>query len=65
VNGGGIHSLYALLTSFLNPIGGDVTWNFQKFLVDRQGNVTAMFNPSISPADKSLVSELEELLKQK
>ena len=64
VKGRDIHPLYALLTSSPKPIGGDVTWNFQKFLVDRQGNVTAKFSPSTSPGDQSLVSEIEELLKQ-
>ena len=64
VKGRNIHPIYTVLTSSPKPIGGDVTWNFQKFLVDRQGNVTAKFNPSTSPGDKSLVSEIEELLKQ-
>jgi glutathione peroxidase len=29
----------------------DITWNFEKFLVDREGNVVARFGPQVTPED--------------
>lgn len=40
---------------------GDIKWNFEKFLVDRQGNVVKRFDPTVTP-DK-LESSIESLLK--
>ncbi len=62
VKGKDIHPLYAELTSEPEPVGGDVRWNFQKFLVDRSGKVAAKFSPSTPPNDKALVEKVEELL---
>jgi glutathione peroxidase len=42
------HPLYAALTSSVEPIG-DVKWNFEKFLVDRQGNVVGRYPSSTTP----------------
>jgi glutathione peroxidase len=39
-----------------------VTWNFQKYLVDRQGNVAAKFNPEMDPDDPRIVAKIEELI---
>ncbi|MBM3940630.1 MAG: glutathione peroxidase [SAR202 cluster bacterium] len=64
VRGRDIHPLYAAITSRPAPIGGEVTWNFQKYLVDRRGNVVAKFPPSLSPRDRSIVAKIDELLKQ-
>src|SRR4051794_23322526 len=41
VLGEDIHPLYAEITSSPEPLGGDVRWNFQKYLVDREGNLVA------------------------
>jgi glutathione peroxidase len=54
--------LYKQLTTMPEPIGGPVTWNFQKYLVDRQGNVVAMFDPPVKPDDTRLTNEIERLL---
>ncbi len=62
VKGKDIHSLYALLTSQPRPVGGDVTWNFQKFLVDRNGAIAAKFSPSTEPDDQALERKIEDLL---
>ena len=37
----------------------DVMWNFEKFLIDRHGNVAGRFAPDITPDDPSLVQALE------
>ncbi len=51
VNGPGRAALYQWLTSrATRPEGpGDIVWNFAKFVVDRQGSVTARFSPRLQP----------------
>lgn len=44
------------------PVKGDVSWNFEKFLVDREGRVVGRFDPSVSPVDPKLLAQLEALL---
>jgi glutathione peroxidase len=40
----------------------DILWNFEKFLIDRNGQVTDRFNPDISPDHDVVVSRVEALL---
>ena len=40
-----------------NP--SDITWNFEKFIVDRHGKVVARFNPDVTPDDPRLLKALE------
>ena len=44
VKGEGIHALYHYLTT-QSPFPGEIEWNFQKFLVDRHGQVIARYRP--------------------
>ena len=62
VKGDDIHPLYAAITTQPEPIGGDVQWNFQKYVVDRQGKLAAKFLPMVTPDDAALVAKVEELL---
>ena len=51
VNGAGATELYQILKSE-QPGEGDsaeITWNFEKFLVDRDGNVVQRFGPQTTP----------------
>ncbi len=51
VNGEGTAPLYRLLKE-AQPGDGDspdITWNFEKFLVDRSGNVVRRFPPPTTP----------------
>lgn len=64
VKGEGQHPLYRKLTSLPAPVGGEVQWNFQKYLVDRRGEVVAKFDPRTAPDDPGLVAKIEELLGQ-
>jgi len=41
---------------------GDVSWNFEKFLVGKDGNVIARFQPAIQPLDEELVAAIEVAL---
>jgi len=62
VVGADAHPVYAYLTSLPKPIGGPVEWNFQKYLVDREGNVVARFESDTKPEDPALVSAIDRLL---
>ena len=62
VKGEDIHPLYRSITTQPEPIGGDIQWNFQKYLVDRSGNVAAKFLPMTTPDDPALVAQVEALL---
>ena len=64
VNGAGRAPLYRWLTSQpTQPDGpGDVMWNFGKFLLDKQGNVVARFNPRVAPDAAELSSAIEKTL---
>lgn len=56
--------LYHYLTdASSNPaFPGDITWNFEKFLVDRSGRVVARFSPKVEPTAPELVSAIEQAL---
>ena len=62
VKGDDIHPLYRELTTMPEPIGGDVMWNFQKYLVDREGNVVEKIGPMTTPDDPAVGSKIEALL---
>ena len=64
VKGTGIHPLFAHLTDAkANPeAGGDIRWNFTKFLVDRKGNVVARFEPADEPQSDKVVDAIEKAL---
>lgn len=57
--------LYRYLTDKKqNPkTGGDIKWNFTKFLIGRDGTVVARFEPEVTPEDPSLVKAIENALK--
>ena len=61
VKGRKIHPLYKYLTdSETNPkTRGKITWNFNKFLVDRNGNIVSRFDSKVEPLDDQLVSAVE------
>lgn len=64
VNGNGACDLYKFLTSQnVEPAGdGNVSWNFEKFLVDRDGKLIARFSPRTRPSDAELVKAVEAAL---
>jgi glutathione peroxidase len=66
VKGDGIHPLYQYLTKEANPaVAGDVTWNFQKYLVNRQGKVVAKFDPKTKPDTADVTAAIEKELAAK
>lgn len=64
VKGEGQAPLYRFLTETeTQPVpAGDVSWNFEKFLVDPDGRVIARFSPSTEPLDPALVAVIEKNL---
>ncbi len=64
VNGPGRHPLYDELTRQPDVEGtaGDVTWNFEKFLVSPAGEVVARFRPQTVPDDPAVVAAIEAQL---
>ena len=64
VNGPGRHPIYAELTKAEDAEGkaGDITWNFEKFLVSADGDVVGRFRPQVEPEDQGLVKAIEASL---
>ncbi|MFD7135699.1 glutathione peroxidase [Streptomyces sp. NPDC059894] len=61
VNGEGRHSLYERLVGFADAAGhdGDIRWNFEKFLIGRDGSVVARFSPQTEPESAEVVAAIE------
>jgi len=62
VNGAGRHPLYAFLTSPETGIAGDISWNFEKFLISRDGRVLKRYPPETKPEDRGLMQDIAEAL---
>jgi glutathione peroxidase len=64
VKGSDTNPLYQYLTdSTLHPkTGGEIKWNFTKFLVDRKGNIAARFEPEVTPDSPQVMSAIEKAL---
>jgi glutathione peroxidase len=64
VNGEGRHPIYAELTAKEDAEGkaGDITWNFEKFLVSPKGEIVGRYRPQVEPEDPAIVSDIEAQL---
>jgi glutathione peroxidase len=64
VNGDDRHPIYAELTEKedAESAAGDITWNFEKFLVSPQGDVVARYRPQVEPEDATIVADIEAQL---
>jgi len=62
VNGPGRHPLYEWLTSPGNGHPGDIQWNFEKFLIGRDGRVMGRYPSGTKPEDNGLRSDIAEAL---
>jgi glutathione peroxidase len=60
VKGSGKHPLYAFLTQAAPA--GEVKWNFEKFLVGKDGQVVGRFPSSVTPESDTLVQAIEKAL---
>jgi glutathione peroxidase len=64
VNGEDMHPLYQYLTSRKanGEFGGPITWNFNKFLIDKDGITIARFPSEIDPLDSQIIEAVEAAL---
>jgi glutathione peroxidase len=62
VNGAHRHAVYRFLTSPGTGIAGDIEWNFEKFLVGRDGKVRGRYPPQTDPRDNGLLQDIAEAL---
>jgi glutathione peroxidase-family protein len=65
VKGTDIHPLYQYLTSKeTDPdFAGDITWNFNKFLIDTSGKIVARFDSKDKPESEKVLSAIQLALK--
>ena len=61
VKGEDKHPLYRYLTE-QSPFPGEVEWNFQKYLVDREGNIAARYHHRTAPLSDEVVRGVEAAL---
>jgi glutathione peroxidase len=62
VNGSGRHPLYAWLTEPANGHPGDIQWNFEKFLIGRDGRLLQRYAPTTRPRDNGLMQDIADAL---
>jgi glutathione peroxidase len=58
VKGDDMHEIYRWLTSEAENgvMDSNVSWNFQKYLIDEKGNLVEMFSPRTKPDDKKIIA---------
>lgn len=64
VKGDEIHPLYAFLTvAKTNPdFAGEIKWNFNKFLVNRAGDIVGRYDSNVEPMSEALLADIEKAL---
>jgi glutathione peroxidase len=67
VNGDGACDLYKNLTALdTKPVGpGKISWNFEKFIIGRNGKILARFSPRTKPDDPEVLKVIEAELANK
>ena len=62
VNGAARHPLYAWLIAPENGFAGDIGWNFEKFLIGRDGKVLKRYPSGTKPQDNGLLQDIASAL---
>ena len=62
VNGAQRHALYRYLTAPDTGVAGDIEWNFEKFLIGRDGKVLKRYPPATPPRDAGLMQDIADAL---
>jgi glutathione peroxidase len=66
VKGDAIQPLFRYLTTDANPkFTGPVSWNFEKFVIDRQGKLIGRFKSRVNPASPEITKAIESGLNEK
>jgi glutathione peroxidase len=59
VKGAGIHPLFKWLTE---STGGEIKWNFGKFLIAKDGTIAARFEPKVEPLSPEVTQAIEKAI---
>ena len=62
VNGPARAPLYAWLTDAANGHPGDIEWNFEKFLIARDGRLLQRYPPTVKPENAGLLQDIADAL---
>ncbi len=62
VKGGDAHPVYQWLTGSESVKPGDVQWNFEKFLIDREGKLVERFSSRVKPDGKNMAEAINGVL---
>lgn len=65
VNGANRHPLYVMLAGKDSPFPGDITWNFNKFLIGKDGQILKRFDSKITPDSPEITTAIENALAAK
>jgi glutathione peroxidase len=65
VKGEGINPLYGYLTSDKSGFAGPISWNFEKFLIGRDGKVVKRFSPRVKPDAPEVIQAIEAEIAKK
>lgn len=61
VSGKDKQPFFAWLTN-QDKLKGEIEWNFEKFLLDKKGQLRARFGSQVNPASRKIVSKVDELI---
>jgi glutathione peroxidase len=65
VNGTHRHPLYVALAGETSPFPGDITWNFNKFLISKDGKIINRFSSKVTPDSPEATAAIEAALATK
>ncbi|MGA2029123.1 MAG: glutathione peroxidase [Verrucomicrobiota bacterium] len=65
VNGANRHPLYVMLAGKDSPFPGDITWNFNKFLIGKDGQIIKRFDSKNKPDSPQVIAAIESALATK
>ena len=65
VNGANRHPFYVALAGKDSPFPGDIKWNFNKFLIGRDGKILNRFDSKVAPESEELTKAVEAVLAAK
>lgn len=62
VNGANRHPLYVALAGKDSPFPGDIKWNFNKFLVSKDGKIIHRYDSKVTPESEELTKDIDAAL---
>ena len=65
VNGANRHPLYVMLAGAGSPFPGNITWNFNKFLISKDGKILKRFDSRVKPESPEVTQAIEAALAAK